>query len=323
MLQGEDQAFRSLVSEYQRIHFYAADPGAFDMLSEIKCIVQELNIPGRWALEGWALLNSSIPELELSPVEELIKTAEFGTCLFLGPQINFRRTRQILSLCQNVSIETVFVFDAWKNYKQHFVSPSENEIILPTKIVVPDEFAYQGVKKALSGTKNMENILILACHFAMMAACKRILARSGEWIGQQKRLLQVGDKRVIGVLLDPPQEQGMPYLGYDYVSTLKYITNFAQNNEIRDRIIVKPHPRHSFQELKNDEHIWKKEGVDIEIHNIPPEDLLAISDEVWGMTTIALVTALNLGKLVRSFQVGRTEIARDMSNPHIEPFVVA
>ena len=59
------------------------------------------------------------------------------------------------------------------------------------------------------------------------------------------------------------------------------------------------------------------------IHNISAEDLLAISDEVWGMTTIALVTAINLGKMIKSFQVGRTEIARDMSNPHIEPFVLA
>jgi hypothetical protein len=87
------------------------------------------------------------------------------------------------------------------------------------------------------------------------------------------------------------------------------------------RVLVKPHPR---QAAFGDAELapLRERGVVVRTVSGPFEPLTAAADEIWGMTSLALIAALKAGKPVISFQPGRTALGRAQSNPYLEPWVI-
>ena len=136
---------------------------------------------------------------------------------------------------------------------------------------------------------------------------------------------QIGalNKKVYLFLLEPVHDDfsidefGKPSLGYDEYTILKY---YFDNYQLQNaKVIIKPHPRQDIYALNlfigKIDHSLFDYYVDDE-HVL--ELLIAVSDEVFGITTAALIIALFSGKPIKSIQVGRNEKGRNESNEYFE-----
>jgi hypothetical protein len=289
-----------LIANYRRLHVYTVDPGAHAVASELVPLVRSMGRLAGWYSDGW----SARQEAETRPVTELLRALSRGDALVIGSQTNFANTQAMLKDATAAGVTTIFVFDHWKNYAEHFGNGSPADII-----VVPDEIGAKSVVRVL-GEDVRPRVRILP-HLAIEAAADRIAA-SGV----------AEEAGTIALLLDPTEPGDG--LGYDWRTALAAALDqeTATTATTARRILVKPHPRQDVDAVAGELAARRQSGAVVEIFNGKTDDLIAMASEVWGMTTVALNVALALGKPIRSFQCGRNETGARASNPHIEPYLV-
>jgi hypothetical protein len=289
--------WREFLSSLDRIHVYTADPGAHAIAVEIVPLTRDLGHLSGWFAEGWSAAHNA----ECRSALELESALAAGGTLLLGSQTDYRRTQSRLSAARAAGATTIFVFDHWKNYAEHF-----GEHPLADVIVVPDKIAHAQFLEAV-GSHAAPCLRILP-HPAVDAAAERVAAHDVE--------VQEG---TIAFLLDPTE--AADGLGYDWRGSLA--SAFAAvGARPGARLLVKPHPRQNAETVQSE--LVSLNGNDkvAELYLGEIERLIAAAVEVWGMTTSALNVALTVGKPIRSFQIGRNATGVRASNPHIEPFAV-
>jgi len=252
---------------------------------------------GTWFAEGW----SARAEPDCHPLAEIEAALEPGDALILGSQMNYAQTRSLIARTASRRIATIFMFDHWKNYAEHFRPGPLADLIL-----VPDEIG-RSLALAALGAEAGPRLRILP-HLALEAAVDRIAA-----------LRCPVTPGMIAFLLDPTElAEG---LGYDWRCALQAAG--ARIAALPGRhMVVKPHPRQSEALVAEALTTLQQRGIPCEIYVGDAERLIAAAEEVWGMTTVALNTALAAGKPIRSFQPGRNRAGASASNPHIEPFAL-
>lgn len=291
------RGWEELITSYRRLHVYTVDPGAHAIACELVPLLRGMDRLAGWYADGW----SARQEAEIRPAAELPQALLCGDALILGSQTNFANTHAMLKLASAARTTTIFVFDHWKNYAEHFAGGSPADVI-----VVPDEIAAKSILRVFS--ENMRPRVRVLPHLAIEAAADRIAA-SGI----------AAEPGTVALLLDPTETGDE--LGYDWRTALAAALDQGPDFAVR-RILVKPHPRQDVDAVVRELAARRPSGVAAEIFNGETDDLIASASEVWGMTTIALNVALALGKPIRSFQLGRNEAGARASNPHIEPYLV-
>lgn len=281
---------------HQSVLLYTVDPGACALVDGLSHVLQDTGRLGGWYAEGWTLQNHP----QCRSVDELPSQLNEKRTLLLGSQTNFPRTHYFLRVARQSGARTIFVFDHWKNYAAHFLPD-----VLPDHIVVADETGCKALLKAIGG-EYASRVSILP-HLGIEAAVRRI----------QSYTLRLSG--VVAVLLDPTESSDQ--LGYDWRSVLHEIG--LQARAMPDAVFhIKPHPRQNIQDVET---LMHQEGMSAErfiVVDMNTEELIAAADEVWGMTTIALVAALRAGKSIKSIQTGRNTKGKAASNHIIEPFVI-
>jgi hypothetical protein len=286
-----------LIANYRRIHVYTVDPGAHAIACELVPLVRSKDRLGGWYTGGW----SARQVTETRPASELLQVLSQDDALVVGSQTNFARTQAVLRDARAAEATTIFVFDHWKNFAEHFGSGPPADVI-----VVPDEIGARSIVRVL-GEDVRPRVRVLP-HLAIEAAADRIAA-SGI----------ASEPGTVALLLDPTEKADE--LGYDWRTALAAALDQTTESSVR-QILVKPHPRQDAGAVARELAARRPSGVTAEIFSGKTDDLIAMASEVWGMTTVALNVALALGKPVRSFQSGRNEAGVQASNPHIEPYLV-
>jgi hypothetical protein len=295
----QEQTFKqwsAFFETHQSVLLYTVDPGACDLVEGLSQVLQDTGRLAAWYAEGWALQHHP----QCLSVDALPGQLNEKRTLLLGSQTNFSRTHHFLRVARQAGARTIFVFDHWKNYAAHFLPD-----VVPDYIVVADETGREALLEAI-GREYVSRVSILP-HLGIEAAVTRIQAYTLRLPG------------VVAVLLDPTESSEQ--LGYDWRSVLHEIALRAHT--MPDIIFhIKPHPRQSIQEVMV---FLQQEGVSADrfvLVDMNTEELIAAADEVWGMTTIALVPALRAGKPIKSIQTGRNAKGKAASNHIIEPFVI-
>lgn len=280
----------------QSVLLYTVDPGACALVEGLNQVLQSTGRLAGWYAEGWALQHHP----QCLSIDALPSQLNEKRTLLLGSQTNFSRTHHFLRVARQAGARTIFVFDHWKNYASHFLPD-----VLPDRIVVADETGCEALLEAIGG-EYASRVSILP-HLGIEAAVIRIQANTLRLPG------------VVAVLLDPTESSDQ--LGYDWRSVLHEIGLLA--HAIPDTMFhIKPHPRQNIQEVIA---FLQQEGMSAKrfiLVDMNTEELIAAADEVWGMTTIALVAALRAGKSIKSIQTGRNAKGKAASNYIIEPFVI-
>ena len=286
-----------LIAAYRRVHVYTVDPGAHAVACELVPLVRGMDRLAGWYADGWSARQGAGSK----PAKELPQALMSGDALVVGSQTNFADTRTMLNLAAAAGITTIFVFDHWKNYAEHFGSGAPADVI-----VVPDEIGAGSVMHVL-GDDMRPRVRVLP-HLAIEAAADRIAA-SGI----------VAEPGTIALLLDPTE--AADGLGYEWRTVLAAALDQKTASSVR-RLLVKPHPRQDVGAVARELEALRPAGIETQMFSGETEHLIAMASEVWGMTTVALNVALALGKPIRSFQCGRNEVGARASNPHIEPYLV-
>jgi hypothetical protein len=289
--------WKEFLSGYHRVHFYTVDPGAHALAVELVPLVDQLGRLSGWYAEGWSAAHNRV-SLSANRLESELA---IGDTLFLGSQTNFERTKGLLRRSLAAGVVTVFLFDHWKNYAEHFAGGA-----LPDIVVVSDEIARRQFLAAV-GEHAAARVRVLP-HPGIDAAAQRVSACN---IAVQPDM--------VALLLDPTEFSDG--LGYDWRSTLEAAIAVAAVQP-GTRLLVKPHPRQNIRAVEAAIQGIRNGGYPAQVYEGETERLIAAAREVWGMTTTALNIALASGKPIRSFQIGRNEAGARMSNPHIEPFAV-
>jgi hypothetical protein len=268
------------------------------MACELVPLIRDMGRLGDWFGEGW----SAAHEPRCVPSDRLHQSLAPHDAVIVGSQTNFACTQTILRDVAKARATSVFVFDHWKNYAEHFGGGPLADVV-----VVPDEVGRRLLTSAL-GHDGEERIVVLP-HVAIEAAADRILASN---VATQPGW--------VTLLLDPTEiDHG---LGYDWRSTIAALADYPAAKGW-SRIAVRPHPRQDAAAIAPEVAALSRCGIAADVCLDPVEQLIARAQEVWGMTTTALNVALAVGKPIRSFQIGRNGKGVSLSNPHIEPFVIS
>ena len=286
-----------LIANYRRLHVYTVDPGAHAMAIELVPLARSMDRLVGWYADGW----SAGQKAATKPAVDLPQALLPGDALMIGSQTNFANTQYLLRSAAVAGATTIFMFDHWKNYAEHFGDGPLADII-----VVPDEIGAKSIAR-IFGEDVWPRIRILP-HLAIEASADRIAASGIE--------VEPG---TVALLLDPTETSDG--LGYDWRTALAAALDQKAEFSGR-RILVKPHPRQDVSAVARELAVRPPLGVAAELFDGKTDELIAMASEVWGMTTVALNVALALGKPIRSFQPGRNEAGARMSNPQIEPFLV-
>lgn len=282
---------------YKNLVMYTADPGACALAELFQPLLSELGNYGGWYVEGW----SAQRHPALQPAGNLLSALVPGATLLLGSQVCYTRTHEMLAFTKTLQIGSLFVFDHWKNYAEHF-QPD----LLPDTIVVPDDLGRRALLLAI-GTQHAERVVELP-HVGIEAATLRILSYPDREAG------------MVAMLLDPTV--AADGLGYDWKTVLARLTGLVERLAPNALVKIKPHPRQHPTEVEAYMLSLGMSPDHFQLVETETERLIAAADEVWGMTTIALVAAHHAGKRIRSIQSGRNAVGRAASNHFIEPFIV-
>jgi hypothetical protein len=120
-------------------------------------------------------------------------------------------------------------------------------------------------------------------------------------------------------------EEGKPVLGYTQYSIMEFFLESilsGSKNLTKVSVIIKPHPRENTSKLKAFLHKYENR-INVSISKDKTEaELIMASEYVFGVTTIALLHSLAIGKTSGSIQIGRNDAGKDKSNPYLEKVLI-
>ncbi len=325
---------RGVLGRFNKIYFYCADPGSFyaaepiydDMKGEGKdCI---------WIFDGWCsekkkgvldfiegvVFRDAIAEIDAS-----------NSCIMIGIQANFALSTQMMDLCRDEGFFTICLFDGWSNYLINFQDQSDQSIHLPDLVFIMDEAAKKDLVREMShviGDDRFFERVIITGHQGIERAVSMIRNMPEETIQSLRCRFNPEGKNLLLIPLGPVEkdfgylDDGSPFLGFNEFTMLKY---FFEKMDYRDsKILIKAHPRNDVGIIRRfvSESI-SSAGYDYEfVDDDDLNSLIAIADEVVGMTSTVLVVALKCGRKIKSLQIGRNENAIKISNPHLNGHII-
>ncbi len=323
----------SLMAEFDKFHFYIVDKGAFDVLYPVYKAKKEHGCDVKCIFGGWCKDNKKeIPFVELSFFKNSYKhKPDKNACLVLGSQTNFKATHNVIQLCRDRGIYSVFVFDNWCNYLAHFYDDKQSRLYIPNKICVVDDALKNSLIAELTPYLDDESFLkniVVVGHPGVEKSVQDIRSISAKEKVNLKNRIGARGKKVILFLLEPIEKdngfdsEGKPALGYTEYSILSYFFNkFPLENA---KLIIRPHPRQDIKKVRT--FLSNKvgnDGCDYELTDeLSLEEQIAISDKVVGITTVALIKAAKAGKQIISIQVGRNKKGCKYSNQLLEKNLV-
>ena len=314
---------RECLDPYDSVFFYTADPGASSVLLPFHKVAKETEKFRAWYVDGWARYAYLPDACPFS--DKAVCTANTGkTAVFMGQQVNFSRAYQRIQFFKSVGVDIHFISDHWKDISQSFRPTLKDDYELPDCLYVPDAAAYKKQFEWLElhgvSTDTIRSVLIEFFHPGIERSLKLISAVQEE---KQRELLSkyAASEYVITMMLDCTTEHDKKVLGFDWKTALTSAIDLFSETYCNATLLVKPHPRQSKEEVEALLSIRGCPAVRMVDEDFP-EQFVAISDEIWGITTVLLVVALKADRRIKVFMPQRTKAGAAESNVHIEPYVV-
>lgn len=315
----------ALVRGYSKIHVYAVDPGAVASLQPFYEEAQKLGIAGEWFAEGWAASHATGKFKPATSMSDLPEDPTGCEAVLMGQQVDFEQAYARLHLLRQKNYQTLFISDHWKDIATLFRPHPANQPLLPHRFLVPDQEAYNLQKGTLPtiglSAPQIENCLEVFIHTGVSRALDKIDQVTSTQLDQLRARYQISGRSII-MLLDNVDRKGTALLGFGWQNCLDLAIAYKEEYEPEAKLLVKPHPRQDYGEVKAYIDNLRSTGHIELVSETEGEPFIKLCDEIWGMTTVLLVVALQAGKPVRAFMAERTEIGALDSNAHIEPYAI-
>lgn len=285
------------------IYLHIADPGAYAVLSLFANFLQSKNHRLLFVFDGWAQKNVCTRH----PKELRMDLHEFNqlclpekALLLYGAQTTFSKNYRIVDLCRKKNIDTLLIFDHWKNCFIDLRDPKTGNLYLPTKVAVIDEHHRASLREELApfvAEDFFDNVDVFGqpAISESVEAIRRLSAASSTSLLKKYNPRQ---KKLALLLLQPIRgDFGKEFFpGYDEFSVSEFFLTSYYTDDMR--VLIKPHPRHDpdhirtfFADRTNSGNFDYMIVIDEKV-----EYLIAIADEIYGMTSTAMMSALHAGK---------------------------
>ena len=319
---------------FNNIVFYCSDPGAYGVLKAVyEAKTEDKDV--FWLLEGWAKENALVGDGLKVCFSDILKFDPDGTVVVIGGQIDCKKTIETFEKCKKHGIYSIFIFDHWANFSRQFFDPDSGKVSFPNKILLMDEIARNIL---LRDIQSINASLVSECRARISIVGHPYIDGEVEKLKNLKKaeILKIKEKwnpegnYLISFLSEPIQKafgqdkDKKPALGFNEFTVLDYLSGFLRNKypDKNIKVLVKPHPRENKGKLKE----YLKKCFDLEwelAENATLREVIAVSDEIYGMTSLALILAMKAGKKVASLQPGRNNRARkEQNNPYIESILL-
>ncbi|MCS5707696.1 alpha-2,8-polysialyltransferase family protein [Candidatus Berkiella cookevillensis] len=318
------QKIIDIFKQYKTAHLYCADPGAYAVLSVLYHLLKAHGIEVCFYCDGWAATHSEITFSD--PCQIKFDIIAMQDILVLGSQLDFGLTYGYLQKSLTVSMATVFIFDHWKNYLEHFTDNLSQSILMPNYVFFPDQLCQDEFEERVRGlglTKICFEAVITG-HLAIEHKMEHLSEIPETALRQLKEKYKIDAQKLVLILLDPENTQE----SFGFTLEKNLTAMYEQLSCLLDEqimVLIKPHPRQDLRLFsKIMSKVWNDTNVPYHLvdETDPLEILILISQEVWGITTMGLVLAKRMGKPIKSFQICRNAFGALQSNSHIEPHVV-
>ncbi|MDY6793316.1 MAG: hypothetical protein SWH54_18775 [Thermodesulfobacteriota bacterium] len=279
--------------ECNTVCFYAVNAGALAVMSPLVAGCPD-DINCFWAADGFA--ESELRKSGTVPVamEEVLKRNSNApgdpALLVLGSQHQFSKTVSILKACERAGVKTVFIFDHWSPYLDHFMS-SDGCLVLPKHIFAIDEY----LETSLLSIGVPKDSISIVGHPGIENKTETIKFMSGKKKKALKNVLGVNpDAKVVLLALELMDLKFNADAEYGPVlNTLQAFKEIDDNNL---HLVIKMHPHQSRKRFLEYIRHYKIENELI----ICPEKLrdfeaIAIADIIIGTNSTFLVIPLILG----------------------------
>lgn len=317
----------ALVSRYDYIYFYSADPGASATLRPIYDMAKKTGVAAGWYVEGWAA-HAYLPDaIYIARKDDFLNLdrSKIRQAVFMGQQVNQARAYKNLVYFKNLGLETVFISDHWKDISAHFKTAGREGFVLPDHFYVPDQVAYDVQFKTLLSAgiarDELEKSMEIFVHPGLEQSLEKIHAVSENEKIVMRRKYGAHEK-IIVMMLDCIQDHEKELYGFNWKTALDQAVSYFHAHYPKAVLLVKPHPRQDHEEVRAYLQKYAEGSSVIMVEESTGEIFVALADEVWGITTILLVVAQKAAKPIKVFMPARTAAGELESNAHIEPFVV-
>lgn len=314
----------ALVAGYNRLWFYAADPGAVSTLLPVSDEARRQNKFAGWITEGWAWESAAVPGA--APAEKIsaLPPAHHGDAVMMGQQVDFSRAHRRLHEIAARGFDTVFISDHWKDISGIFFTGAGTSL-LPTRLLVPDVQARTLQMNSLTAAgfanADIKRSLDIFFHPGVEKGVEMVAAHSAPTLDRLREKYKLNGRTAV-MFLDKVEPEEKSQFGFDWRSSLDLALIYMKETGAVDNLLVKPHPRQNFREVWEYLEPFRASGHVAPVTERRGETFIALCDEVWGMTTILLIIAQKAGRPIRAFMPDRTAEGAAQSNAHIEEFVI-
>jgi len=307
------------------VYFYSVDSGSLAiMLPIVKSAPENSNC--LWVAEGkskFVLLSKGFDCLNIDDIlkNNEIDCSEHNEILVLGCQMNTGRTVEILEKCKKTGLKTIFIFDHWSRYKDHF-SGADGRLVLPDKILVMDEL----VRQELINIGISESNIVIVGHPSVEETMKLFSQLDEKDLEQiwSKIGVSPGQKTVLLALEPLADFDQLGLLGYDdRTTTLSVVEVTSQITDHEICLVVRLHPnqnRDKYISFLKEHNLYDK--IILCPEDITQAESIFASNVVLGMTSVFLIHARVVGKPAISLQVNRTSSAASVSFKYLEDIAV-
>ncbi len=226
-----------------------------------------------------------------------------GTSFVPGPELGLLRAARILS------VPAIAVLDQWTNYHRRFLAPGESALdadALPDVVAVMDDFATQ---EMVSEGFPLDRLRVVG-HPGLERFSRWVSSSEGQEEGQDVRsALGLKSCDILVSFFSQPisdlygTDTGTTSRGYDeqqvFLGLREALAMIVREDKTSVRLVVKLHPKEFKGKYPKEE---EDEFSFTMVESSGGDAILAASDLVVGMTSMALIKAFVAGKQVISYQ---------------------
>lgn len=291
-----------------KIVFFSCEPGGAEVLIPV---IQHLIGFKTIEIEVWGFglalprfIREKIIFKEIAPVElpniSLLKEAKPDLLITSAtslPQKNMSE-KYLWKQAGELNIPSIAFLDQWQNYTIRFSGPESDERLkyLPDYINCIDSNGFEEMKN-----EGFPAHILKQWGQPYLSKQKEIISQ----LSQSEIMSKVGFSAKIETILFVSEEIRDNYgisLGYDQYDVLEKFVSFVNSQNEEKNYIIKLHPK---ENLENYMQIFARvrcSNFKVITTELNSQEVLIISDKVYGMSSIMLIEAFVLGKEVFSVQ---------------------
>jgi len=287
------------------ILFFARDPGGASSLIDIirqSQLIYDCDIYAK-DFARTIFNNNNIKYKEASNIQGLLSILNNYHLIFTGTSHLEYSEHSIWEKSFELNVECIAYLDHWMGYER-FYEVNKKKYIFPKTLIVTDNIAKDKIIDKFSDfhieIKSLGNTFLQKLHNTKLTNIEIEEAKLDKNLNNYEEIIVYAAEVIKGENLEEKY-------GFNEYSQFEKLYDYLKNRDKNIKLFFIPHPKHNFKdvEFELDSIIQKDTKMDVEISH--KDNIVQLSDKVFGINTSVLVEALIYQIPSCSIQIGIKE----------------